>query len=351
MDEKTRELIDRLEEKRSLQIDEYKYLIEHESEEARAYIAPKARAACDSVYGKDIYVRGLIEFSNYCRNNCYYCGIRGGNKNCERYRLSPEEILDRCRYGYKYGFRTIVLQSGEDMTYTDDIFCDIVGRIKTEFPDIALTISIGERPYESYKRYYDAGADRFLLRHETADEEHYMKLHPKEMSYTARMECIQNLREIGFAVGIGMMVGSPYQTSDNLAKDLKFIEEFQPEMCGVGPFIPHEDTPFRDQPPGSYETTLYLLSIVRLICPHLLLPATTALGTIHPKGREMGILAGANVMMPNLSPESTQEKYKLYNDKIKTGEAVDVENSELARRVSAIGYKIVSARGDCRKTH
>ena len=349
LDKKTRELIDRLEDDHSLSEEEYKYLIEHESGEARDYIAPKARAVCDSVYGKEIYVRGLIEFSNYCRNNCYYCGIRGGNKNCERYRLTKDEILDRCRYGYKYGFRTIVLQSGEDMTYTDDVFCDIINAIKSEFPDIALTISIGERPYDTYKRYFDAGADRFLLRHETADEEHYNKLHPKEMSFKTRMECIQNLRDIGYAVGIGMMVGSPCQTTAHLAKDLKFIEDFQPEMCGIGPFIPHEDTPFREYPAGSYESTLYLLSIVRLICSHLLLPATTALGTIHPEGREMGILAGANIMMPNLSPESTQEKYKLYNDKIKTGEAVDVENSELARRIEKIGYKIVSARGDCRK--
>jgi len=349
LDPKTAELIDRLEATHCLELDEYRYLVEHESKEARDYIAPKARRAADAVYGRDIYVRGLIEFSNYCKNNCYYCGIRGANSGCDRYRLSPDEIMECCDDGYAYGYRTFVLQSGEDPWFTDDKICDILSRIKGKYPDCAVTLSIGEKSYDSYKRYFDAGADRFLLRHETADAGHYGLLHPASMSYGHRMQCLKDLRRIGYAVGAGMMVGSPYQTSLNLAQDLKFIEQFQPEMCGIGPFIPHDETPFRDKPAGTLEMTLYLLSIVRLIVPAVLLPATTALGTIHPLGREMGVMAGANVVMPNLSPLSVRKKYQLYNNKICTGDESAQCRGCLESRMSSVGCRVVVDRGDPRK--
>lgn len=348
LDTRTKELIDTLQAQHSLSLADYQYLIEHESREAREYIAPKARAAADAVYGKDIFVRGLVEFSNYCRNNCLYCGIRAGNAKCDRYRLTPEEILECCRDGYSFGYRTFVLQSGEDPYYTDEIICSLVREIKNRYPDCAITLSIGEKSKESYKSYHDAGADRFLLRHETANKEHYGKLHPAEMSFSHRMQCLQDLRETGFAVGAGMMLGSPWQTSRTLADDLKFLETFRPEMCGMGPFIPHSDTPLRGCPAGSLEMTLYFLSIVRLILPTVLLPATTALGTIHPLGREMGVQAGANVVMPNLSPQSVRKKYMLYNDKICTGDESGLCRNCLSARMASVGYQVVVDRGDPR---
>ena len=349
LDEKTIRLIDRLEAEHCLTLEEYRYLVEHESQEAKAYIAPKARRIADQVYGHDIYVRGLIEFSNYCKNNCYYCGIRADNSRCDRYRLTEDVILKCCDDGYDYGYRTFVLQSGEDPYYTDDMLCRIISKIRERHPDCAVTLSIGEKSYESYKRYFEAGAQRYLLRHETADKDHYGKLHPARMAFDHRMNCVRQLREIGYDVGIGMMIGAPMQTSLNLAEDLKFIEQFQPEMCGMGPFIPHDDTPFRDQPAGTLDMTLYLLSIVRLICPHVLLPATTALGTIHPLGREMGVEAGANVVMPNLSPTEVRQKYLLYNNKICTGEESAQCRGCLQARMSGIGYQVVVSRGDVKR--
>jgi len=346
LDKRTKELIDTLKEQHSLSLSDYQYLVEHESREAREYIAPKARAAADAVYGKDIFVRGLVEFSNYCRNNCLYCGIRAGNEKCDRYRLAPEEILECCEDGYLLGYRTFVLQSGEDPFYTDEMICSLIRDIKNRFPDCAITLSIGEKSKETYKRYHDAGADRFLLRHETASEEHYRKLHPAGMSFSHRMQCLQDLRETGFAVGAGMMLGSPWQTSLTLARDLKFLETFRPEMCGMGPFIPHSDTPLRDYPAGTLETTLYFLSIVRLILPSVLLPATTALGTIHPLGREMGVQAGANVVMPNLSPQSVRKKYMLYDNKICTGDESAQCRDCLETRMKSIGCEVVTDRGD-----
>lgn len=307
-------LIDRLEATQSLTLEEYKYLIENRTDEAADYIAQKAQAVRIKIYGKDVYIRGLIEVSNICKNNCLYCGIRNANKECSRYRLDEQDILACCKEGYELGFRTFVLQGGEDPYFTDEVLCRILRQIKTLYPDCAVTLSLGERSKESYKALYDAGADRYLLRHETADKEHYQKLHPAEMSFENRMQCLKNLKEIGYQTGCGFMVGSPYQTAENLAKDLKFVEEFSPEMCGIGPFISHKATPFCREPSGSFEMTLYLLSILRLIKPNLLLPATTALGTINPKGREMGILAGANVVMPNLSPVSVRKKYELYDN-------------------------------------
>ena len=296
------DLINRLEKKRSLSVEEYEYLIDNRNEEYAKILAEKAVEARKRVYGNDVYIRGLIEISNICKNDCHYCGIRAGNRNCERYRLTKEQILSCCENGYSLGFRTFVMQGGEDGYFSDEVMVDIIAEIKEKYPDCAITLSLGERSYESYKRLFDAGADRYLLRHETADKDHYGRLHPSNLSFDARMECLRNLKEIGFQTGCGFMVGSPYQTTANIAKDLKFIEEFRPEMCGIGPFIPHEQTVFKDYPAGSLELTCCLLAVIRLISPEILLPATTALGSIDPQGREKGILAGANVVMPNLSP-------------------------------------------------
>lgn len=339
-------LIDRLEKEHCLSLEEYQDLLENRTPEAAEYIAQKAVAVRREIYDQDVYIRGLIEISNICKNNCLYCGIRRDNPTCSRYRLTVEDILTCCHEGYALGFRTFVLQGGEDPYFTDQVLCTLLKEIKKHYPDCAVTLSLGERSKESYQALFDAGADRYLLRHETADKEHYEKLHPSEMSFEHRMQCLKDLKEIGYQVGCGFMVGSPGQTTANLAKDLKFIEEFKPAMCGIGPFITHKSTPFADKPSGTLEMTLYLLSILRLIGPNLLLPATTALGTIHPKGRELGILAGANVVMPNLSPVSVRKKYELYDNKICTGEESAQYRQCLNRRMESIGYRIVTDRGD-----
>ena len=340
------DIIDKLETTRSLSLEEYRSIIEGFSPEISEYAAKKAVEKRKAVYGNDVYIRGLIEVSNICKNDCYYCGIRRSNKKCERYRLGKKEILDCAKQGYELGFRTFVLQGGEDAVFTDEFLADIIKSLKSNHPDCAITLSLGERSFESYKTLKSAGADRYLLRHETADKEHYEKLHPKEMSYQNRMDCLKNLKSLGYQVGCGFMVGSPYQTSLTLAKDLKFIETFAPAMCGIGPYLTHKDTPFKDMPSGSLELTLYLLSIIRLIDPGILLPATTALGTVHPKGREMGISAGANVVMPNLSPVRVRKKYELYDNKICTGEEAAECKLCLTRRIQSVGYQIVTHRGD-----
>ena len=343
------ELLDKLTQQHSLTENEYRRLIDSRAPETAAELARRAVAVRQNIYGGAVFTRGLIEISNICKNDCLYCGIRRSNPNCERYRLTGEQIVSCACEGYALGFRTFVLQGGEDPYYTDDRLCAIVSKIKAQHPDCAVTLSMGERSRESYRRLRDAGAERYLLRHETADRTHYEKLHPPEMSYDNRMRCLRDLRELGYQVGCGFMVGSPYQTSAELARDLKFIEEFKPDMCGIGPFIPHKDTAFRDAPPGTLELTLYLLSIIRLIHPPVLLPATTALGTIHPLGREMGIQAGANVVMPNLSPVDVRKKYMLYDNKICTGEESAQCRGCLAARMQSIGYELVIDRGDIRK--
>ena len=317
---------------------------------AKAYDEAKAAAVKvrKEIYGTDVYVRGLIEISNYCKNDCYYCGIRRSNGGCVRYRLSPEQILACAEEGYELGFRTFVLQGGEDGWFTDARLCALIEEIKKRHPDCAVTLSLGERSKESYRRLRDAGADRYLLRHETADKAHYEMLHPSEMHFEHRMRCLYDLRELGYQVGCGFMVGSPGQTEAHLAKELEFIDMFKPDMCGIGPFIPHHGTPFANKTGGTIETTLYLLSLIRLIHPPVLLPATTALGTIHPRGREMGIEAGANVVMPNLSPTSVRKQYELYDNKICTGEESAQCKDCLARRMRSIGYETVVARGDIR---
>ncbi|MBO5364377.1 MAG: [FeFe] hydrogenase H-cluster radical SAM maturase HydE [Clostridia bacterium] len=300
-------------------------------------------------YGEDVYIRGLIEFTNYCKNNCYYCGIRCGNKKAERYRLSQEEILSCCDEGYRLGFRTFVLQGGEDPYYTDEVLCGIVKEIRGRFPDCAITLSAGERSRESYQALFDAGANRYLLRHETADDVHYGKLHPAEMSLKNRKACLFHLKEIGYQVGSGFMVGSPYQTPEIILKDLRFLQELKPDMIGIGPYLTHQDTPFREFENGSFELTLRLISILRIIFPWALIPATTALGTIRPDGRERGLQAGANVVMPNLSPVGVRELYSLYENKICTGEEAAQCRGCLEQRVRSAGYRIVTHIGNVKR--
>ncbi len=346
MNDNIKYLIDLLYENNSLKLSEYENLVKGYSAVTAEYVAQKADSVRKSIYGNKVYIRGLIEISNICKNNCLYCGIRKGNKLCSRYRLSKEEILDCCDVGYNLGFRTFVMQGGEDLYYTDEVMCKIIREIKLRYDDCAITLSLGERSYESYKNMFEAGADRYLLRHETADPEHYGRLHPSEMSFQNRMKCLRELREIGYQVGCGFMVGSPYQTSLTIAKDLKFIEEFKPDMCGIGPFIPHNATPFKYEKPGDVRFTCFLLSIIRLIHPNILLPATTALGTLSKNGREKGILAGGNVVMPNLSPMSVRGKYELYNNKAYTNLESAQCKRELVKEMEKIGYRIVVDRGD-----
>lgn len=339
-------LIDRLEREHTLSLDEYEALVRGYSLEAASYAAEKADRIRREVYSNHVYIRGLIEVSNYCRNDCNYCGIRRSNRNCERYRLTAEDILDCCAAGYDLGFRTFVMQGGEDSFFSDAFLVPLIREVKQLYPDTAVTLSLGERSRESYEVLFEAGADRYLLRHETADKQHYESLHPAEMLFDNRMRCLRDLREIGYQVGCGFMVGSPNQTDACLAKDLKFIEEFKPDMCGIGPFIPHAATEYASHPAGSVDMTCWLLSIIRLILPQVLLPATTALGTLSPDGREKGILSGANVVMPNLSPSRVRKKYQLYDNKLSDGDEAAECRDSLAERMRAIGYEVVTARGD-----
>ena len=341
-----RELIEKLKKERALSKTEFTQLIGTYTKEDREFSAKLAREEADRIFGNKIFVRGLIEFSSYCKNDCYYCGLRRSNINAERYRLSKEDILRCADEGYELGFRTFVLQSGEDGFYTDEVLCDIVKSIKNAHSDCAITLSLGERSEESYKRLFNAGADRYLLRHETANTEHYAKLHPKSLKAEHRQECLRSLKRIGYQTGCGFMVGSPFQTAENLAEDMLFIKRLDPEMVGIGPFIPQHDTPFRDKKKGSLEDTLFMLSLIRLMKPNVLLPATTALGTILPIGREQGILAGANVVMPNLSPTEVRSKYLLYDNKICTGDESAQCKACLSSKMKSIGYEIVTDRGD-----
>ena len=313
------------------------------------YLRLSADKVRRKIYGDDVYLRGLIEFTNICRNNCYYCGIRRDNRNVNRYRLSEEEILDCCYEGYTLGYRTFVLQGGEDMNYSDESICSIVYSIKSAFPDCAVTLSIGERSKESYRAYFDTGADRYLLRHETADEEHYRRLHPDTMSLANRKRCLFDLKDIGYQVGSGFMVGSPFQTIENIISDLRFLQELDPDMIGIGPYLTHRDTPFRGYENCSLSLTLKLISVLRLMFPHALIPATTALGTIHPDGREMGLQAGANVVMPNLSPVRVRKEYSLYDNKICTGEESAQCRTSLERRIESAGYRAVMDVGNVQR--
>lgn len=338
-------LIDDLARKHTLALEEYEALIKGQNPSLAAYAAQKAVQARQAVYNNDVYIRGLIEIGNVCRNDCYYCGIRRSNNSCQRYILTDEQILNCCAQGFSLGFRTFVLQGGEGVISVSRS-CGLIKRIKDSFPDCAITLSLGEYSAEDYRRMYESGADRYLLRHETADEAHYGLLHPKEMSFSRRIQCLYDLKSIGYQVGCGFMVGSPYQEARHIAGDLKFIEEFKPDMCGIGPFIPQKDTPFKQMPAGTADLTIYLLSLIRLLQPNILLPATTALGSIKKDGRLKGILAGANVVMPNLSPPDVRSKYALYDNKSSCG-AESAQNLHLLRQeIHSIGYNVVQARGD-----
>jgi len=338
-----RDLIDKLEASRVLSREEFALLLFCDDE----HLFERARVKAQEVYGKNIYLRGLIEFTSYCKNDCFYCGLRVENKKAQRYRLSQEQILECCKNGYALGFRTFVLQGGEDPFFTDEILSNIVKEIKKAHPDCAVTLSIGEREFESYELLRKAGADRYLLRHETANSEHYRTLHPDTMSGDNRKNCLRSLKELGYQIGCGFMVGSPNQTTEHIVDDLMFIKELKPHMVGIGPFIPHSDTPFKNEKAGDMRVTLNLLAILRLMQPNLLIPATTALGTIDAQGREMGILAGANVVMPNLSPVDVRGKYMLYDNKICTGEEAAECAFCMQNRIKNIGYEVAVTRGDC----
>lgn len=339
-------LIDTLQQNHHLTREEYGYLLTHMDKDSTKILYEKARQIRETYYGKKVYTRGLIEFTNYCKNNCLYCGIRSQNPHVNRYRLTHAQILECVEEGYDLGFRTFVLQGGEDLFYTPKDIGTLVTRIKKRHPDCAVTLSVGEQEREVYTYWYECGADRYLLRHETATREHYEKLHPKELSFDHRIQCLYTLKEIGYQVGAGFMVGSPYQTTEHLVNDILFLKDLQPDMVGIGPFIAQKDSVFAKEPNGTLEQTLLLLAVLRLTLPKVLLPATTALGTIHPQGREMGILAGGNVVMPNLSPVGVREKYQLYDNKICTGEESAQCRTCLQRRMESVGYEIVTDRGD-----
>ena len=338
--------IDKLRKERTLRQEEFRQLLTGCDAETLRYINRQAQEVSLLHFGNKIYIRGLIEVSNCCRNNCYYCGIRKGNSTIERYRLTEESILDCCKQGYDLGFRTFVLQGGEDPALTDDRIEKTVSAIRRNYPDCAITLSLGEKPRSVYERFFRAGANRYLLRHETHNEQHYQQLHPAEMSGKRRLQCLQDLKNIGYQTGTGIMVGSPGQTVDHIIEDILFIERLRPEMIGIGPFLPHHDTPFAEYPGGTVEQTLLLLSIFRLMHPSALIPATTALATLTPDGRERGILAGANVVMPNLSPREERKKYELYNDKASLGAESAEGLAALQKQLNAIGYEISTERGD-----
>lgn len=341
-----KQLIQKLKETQTLTKEEWISLIDNRTPELAEYLFSEARKVQKFYYGNKVYIRGLIEFTNFCKNDCFYCGIRKSNRNACRYRLTKEEILECCRIGYPLGFRTFVLQGGEDGYFTDAKMTDIISSIKSVYPDCAITLSVGEKSYDSYKAFFDAGADRYLLRHETYVSEHYKKLHPHTLSAKKRQQCLWDLKDIGYQVGTGFMVGSPYQTTENLAEDMLFLKKLNPQMVGIGPFIPHHDTPFKSSPQGSLELTLFMLALIRLMLPKVLLPSTTALGTIAPDGREQGILAGANVVMPNLSPLSVRKNYLLYDNKICTDSEAAEGLEQLTTQIQKIGYEISVSRGD-----
>ena len=340
------EIIEKIESIGTASKQELAFLLETINDSELEILRKKAQKMSLEHFSNKIYIRGLVELSSYCKNDCLYCGLRRSNKCAVRYRLNKEQILSCCRSGYSLGFRTFVLQGGEDGYYTDEVVCDIVSEIKSLYPDCAVTLSLGERTEESYRRLFESGADRYLLRHETANEEHYKKLHPSEMSLANRKNCLYTLKKIGYQTGAGFMVGSPFQTYETLAEDLLFLKDLNPQMCGIGPFIPHKDTPFADEKSGSVRLTLVLLSLVRLMLPKVLLPATTALGTADGLGREKGVLHGANVVMPNLSPTEHRADYSLYDNKICTGDEAAECIKCLSNRMKSIGYKIVTDRGD-----
>lgn len=341
-----RNLIDALASTHTLTKDALISLILDENSSNTEYLARLADKVRRQHYGNQIFIRGLIEISNYCRNDCYYCGIRCSQTGVNRYRLDKDAILKCCKSGYDLGFRTFVMQGGEDPYYTDNILTDIISTIRSEFPDCAITLSLGERSRESYKKLYMAGADRYLLRHETSNPVHYSMLHPSKMSFDNRLKCLHQLKEIGFQTGCGFMIGSPGQTVEDIASDILFIKDFAPQMVGIGPFIPAAGTPFEEEDAGSGILTCKLLSIIRLMLPNVLLPATTALGTLMKDGRQLGIKSGANVVMPNLSPDFARKNYQLYDNKLSSGQEAAESVKLLSASMAAIGYEVTISRGD-----
>ena len=346
MNEKIKNLIEKLNNKSKLSIDDYQYILENYTKEDFDYIKDIASKIAIENFGKKIYFRGIIEFSNICKNDCLYCGIRRSNDNVERYRLTLDQILECCAEGYEYGYRTFVLQSGEDGHFNDETMVNVVSSIREKYKDCAITLSIGERSRESYKKLFDAGANRFLLRHEAANKELYEKIHPSSQSWEERFRCLRDLKDIGYQVGAGMMIGVPYQTLRNIAEDLVFIQDFNPHMVGIGPFIPHKDTPFREEKAGSIEISLLTLSLVRIMLPKVLLPSTTALGSLDGEGRKQGVLHGCNVIMPNLSPMSVRKKYLLYDNKAGIDNDAKTSIDILRKQMEEIGYEVVVTRGD-----
>lgn len=340
------QLIKRLRDEQTLPEEDLRILLSAEDDASLEALCLQARQVREQYYGLKVYIRGLIELTNICKNDCYYCGIRRSNRDVVRYRLSHEQVLECCAHGYGLGFRTFVLQGGEDPYWTSDRLVTLIQEIRQSYSDCAITLSIGEWKRVDYERFYAAGANRFLLRHETFDPEHYAVLHPREMSAEHRQHCLRQLKEIGFQTGTGIMVGSPEQTIAHLIRDIRFIEELKPQMIGLGPFLPHKQTPFAGKPAGSLQLTLRLLAILRLMHPEALIPSTTALATLHPEGRLRGILAGCNVVMPNLSPLEQRKKYELYNDKAALGAEAAEGLSLLADQLASIGYELSYERGD-----
>lgn len=341
-----RSTVDRLAAERTLPDEELLRLIREQDEGIHRYLARRADETRRRTYGKDVYIRGLIEFTNYCKNDCLYCGIRRSNRRCQRYRMTEEGILQCCREGYDLGFRTFVLQGGEDPFYTREKMTGLIRRIRQLYPDCAITLSVGEKDRATYQEWFDAGANRYLLRHEAADGGLYRSLHPEEMTLERRMRCLWDLKEIGYQTGCGFMVGAPGQTAEMILKDLRFLQDLEPQMVGLGPFVPHQDTPFGDRCAGSAKLTLRLLSIVRLMLPNVLLPATTALGTVLGEGRREGMRHGCNVVMPNLSPASVRKKYALYDNKLSDGEESAQSVAALKESLEEAGYRVVTGRGD-----
>lgn len=341
-----RELIDKLNECHQLEKGEWERLLSGYSDDDADYAAKLASGIRDKVYGKNVFIRGLIEISSYCKNDCLYCGIRKSNRSALRYRLTKEEILSCCSEGWRLGFRTFVLQGGEDLWYSDSRMADIVSSIRRKFADCAITLSLGERPKQSLKLLFDAGADRYLLRQESANSAHYSLLHPPEMQLETRLRCLYDLKEIGYQVGCGFMVGSPFQTASTIADDMVFIRQLEPQMVGIGPFLPHSQTPFKDKSAGSVKLCCFLLSLIRIMLPDVLLPATTALSSADEDGRIKGILAGANVVMPNLSPPSVRKKYKLYDNKKSFGAESAGGLDMLRKSFKQYGFNIPITRGD-----
>lgn len=342
---KVKKIIDKLYLENNASFEELLFLLDNLTSADKGYLVEKAHETRMKTYGNTVYMRGLIEFTNICKKNCSYCGIRRENKYADRYRLTLEDILECVEIGDRLGYKTYVLQGGEDDYFTDERMIEIIRAIKDKFPNNAITLSLGERSYESYKKMYEAGADRYLLRHETATKELYESLHPGA-SFEERRECLRNLKEIGYQVGAGFMVGLPNQKNSDLVNDLLFVKEFEPHMCGIGPFIPHKDTPLKNEKGGSLEMTTTMLALIRLLLPNVLLPSTTALGSIDPVGREKGLKAGGNVVMPNLSPTSVREKYSLYDGKICTGDEAAECRKCIEGRINKAGFRVEITRGD-----